>query len=459
MARIYGTPSVKASAVIKNRDDFNAALRSNNQKSLLGLMNSGDDDDAVTRVLGGMLDVQPGVRTHKFAGYTSYLEAGTKLVWASARAVDITANVIISTDMELVPRDQNDKKKKRVIKPDPDLVKLLANPNPYDTISEMLYLWVCHMKFTGNAFWLKDEMNMLGQPKAIYALNPRMMTIVPDKGEKVAYYIYTVNGHEVRFETDEIIHFKRPHANNAVWGLGEIEQGESLYEEFINQSLYRTRFMANGAMPSGVLVKDDDQVDQVQWDELKLKFEEKYGGAKNAGKTAWLNGKWSLLQMGITAQHMQEMEKAKVNVEHIFLNHAVPLSVAGFGSANYATAKQEEINHRKHACLPLVNIFTDKINSEQGLVMAFNPTLMLDFALTGLIDVEQVGKDYAWLMDRAGLTPNQARELAGLPRIENPMLDQYFMLATLVPVEMAGLAAAPNDPNTLPGKPALQNAA
>jgi HK97 family phage portal protein len=449
--RIYGTPSAKAARIIKSKDDFVGALRENDQKRLAGL----HDDERGLDLFGGTMSIAPGIRTHQFSGYASYLEAGTKKVWCAARAVDITANVVISTDMKIVHRDAEARKKKKAIKVDPDLLRLLANPNPFDTISEMLYLWVAHIKFTGNAFWYKDQMNALGQPLHLYPLNPRQMSIVPGVKEKIKEYIYHVNGTEVHFTPDEIIHWKRPHANNPLWGLGDIEQGESLYEDFINRALYKTRFMANGAMPSGILVQEDFEGEQEDWDKKKAAFQENYGGVKNTGKVAWMNGKWSLLQMGITAAEMQEMEKDKINVEQIFLNHGVPLSVAGFGSANFATARVEEMNHRKHTCLPLVNLFTDKINSpEGGLIQAFHPTLKLDFALTGLIDVEQVMKDYAPLADRGGATPNDLREFAGLPRVDNPLLDQYFIRDYYIPLEMAGLAeVTPIDDEVVKQKP------
>lgn len=334
--RIYGTPTAKAAAVIRSRDDLVSAIRTNDDAALMGLAPD-------TKAGGnggtpfGFFDFSAGIQLNQFAGYASYLAACTKRVWAVSRANDIIANIVISTDMKMQSRDKAARANRRKVpRVDPELIRLLANPNPYDTISEMLYLWVCHMKITGNVFWFKDEMNGYGQPKNIYWLNPKNIIIVPDPKTRIKHYIYRVNGTDIIFYPEEIIHFKRPHADNSLWGLGDIEQGESLYDDFINRALYNTRLMANGAMPSSVLVKEDFEGDQNEWEKTKAKFQETYGGARNAGKVAWMNGKWSLLQMGITAQQMQEMEKAKVNVEHIFLNAGVPLSVAGFGAANYA---------------------------------------------------------------------------------------------------------------------------
>lgn len=458
--RIYGTPTAKAAAVIRSRDELVSAIRTNDDAAMMGLsldVKAGGNGGTPF----GFFDFSGGIQLNQFSGYASYLAACTKRVWAVARANDIIANIVISTDMKMQSRDKAARANRRKVpRVDPDLIRLLENPNPYDTISEMLYLWVCHMKLTGNAFWFKDEMNGYGQPKNIYWLNPKNIIIVPDTKTKIKHYIYRVNGTDVIFYPEEIIHFKRPHPDNSLWGLGDIEQGESLYDDFINRALYNTRLMANGAMPSSVLVKEDFEGDQTEWEKMKAKFQETHGGAKNAGKVAWMNGKWSLLQMGITAKEMQEMEKAKVNVEHIFLNAGVPLSVAGFGAANYATARQDRINMRSDTCLPLVNLFCDAINSPRGLVPSFHEDLMLGFALAGLIDVEQVTKEYEPLVKYGSMTPNDFNEVVGRPRVDNPLLDQYYIDSNRMPIEMAGLADVPPvSPAGAKPKPALPAAA
>ena len=432
MPRYYG--SLPAKAVIKSRTDLTSALRSNDQKMLLGY---GDNDDSsgFSGMLG-MTSVVPGVQTNRFRGYSDYLIAGTKKVWATARCCELKSNVIISTDMKIVKRST----KGTVAKVDPQLTALLANPNPFDTISEMLFLWVWRMELVGTAFWLKDQMNGLGQPLALYDLNPRFMVIVPDKNLRVAKYIYRVNGHQIEFEPDEIIHFRRPHANDPLWGLGHIEQGESLYDDYINRSMYNVRLMANGAFPTSMLIKEDFDGTQDEWDVIQQSFNQKYAGVNNTGKVAFGNGKWNALKLGMDAVAMQEIEKGTRNIEEIFVNHGVPLSVAGFGAANFATSRQDDINFRRYACLSLLNMYADVMNSDRGFIRKFNADYKLDFSLSGIIDLEQLAKECVPLVTHGAMTPNQYRERAGMEKSDNPFCDQYFMINHLVPIEVAGIA-------------------
>ncbi len=460
MPRIFGNPSAKSVSAIRSKGAFVDALRSNDQAALHGIRGGDPAPDGKAAGPGfGFIDVMPGIRVHKFHGFDSYLKAATSKVWCLAKAVDITANVVISTEMSIESRNQEEGKKPTVRVP-PELARLLENPNPHDTISELLYLWVGHMKLTGNAFWFKDEINVKGQPKSIFALNPRNVEIVPSRTSKIAKYLYRVNGNEIEIDPEEMIHFKRPNWNGGLLGVGDVEQGESLYNEFINRSLYAERVMQNGARPSSVLVKDDFQGSEEEWARLKARFNDQYGGVENTGKVAWLTGKWSLLQLGITAHDMQEMEKAKMTREEIFINSGVPLSVAGFGAANYATSKTDDILHRKNTCLPLINWFADRLNAPGAFIQLWDPSLKLDFKLQGLIDVEQVMRDYGPLWDRGGLTSNELRVLCGLPKVSDPLLDQRFIPGGMVPLELAGMnydetalpppVPAPSGPTTPP---------
>jgi hypothetical protein len=54
------------------------------------------------------------------------------------------------------------------------------------------------------------------------------------------------------------------------------------------------------------------------------------------------------------------------------------------------------------------------------------------------------------------MTPNDFREACGLPRKDDPFLDQHFILAGYTPIELAGISApsdlalATPDPNASP---------
>jgi HK97 family phage portal protein len=314
----------------------------------------------------------------------------------------------------------------------------IQKPNPYDSWEEMLEMWAFHIELTGNAYWLKDEIDLKGRPKYIYPLLPQFMKVVPDKKTRIKEYIYSVNGAEARFSPSEIIHFKGTHADNLIMGMGSIEPSETIYNEYINKSLLNERFVQNGAQLSGILTRETEVDDEDQWSALKRKFNLEYAGNKNAGKIAFLNGKWQYHKLGMTMEEMQAIEKDRWTIAQIFLNHGVPLSLVGVeNAAAYGTAKQDEINFRKYKVVPLLTSLVGKLNSD-GFIQGGDPYVRLAYEMSGLVDIEQVVKEYGPLVDKGAMTPNELRELCNLPVIANPLLDQFYMNAGRVPLELVG---------------------
>ena len=386
------------------------------------------------------------VPLHKFADRKAYLEVGCKRVWASFRACHITASILLSTRFQIQGISTNAEVE------DTELTRLLTSPNPHDSWEELIYLWVFHMKLTGVAFWYKSEMDYTGKPKHLYPMMPQFMAVVPHEKDMISHYIYRVNGKETRFERDEIIMFKRPHPMKATDGLGDIEPSESIFSEYIMRGNMEKKFLANGAMPSGILMKEETVEDQPEWDKLKAWWKAEYEGERNVGKTAFLNGKWSYTKLGLTHAEMQSIENEKWSIEQILTNHGVPHSLAGLDkAANLATARQDEINFRKYEIVPLLDILVGKLNAggdeagSHAFVRAYNVNWEIAYELSGLIDVEQTVKEYRPLVVEGAMSLNELRELCGLEAIDNPLLDQHFIGSSRVPLELAGYVEPPPD--------------
>lgn len=386
-----------------------------------------------------------GVPIHRFADYRSYMETGHKLVWATYRSCKLISATILTAQFKIV-EEGDDATDVELPKPGsvPDVIRFsmggfLDRPNPFDSWEELLEMTVFHLELTGNAYWLKDEADLVGRPTFIYPLLPQYVKVIPGKREKVAQYVYAVNGTEIPFDPKHIVHFKHTHPANLHLGMGSIEPSENLYNAFINKNTLEEKFVENGAQVSGVLVREDGDVfDEDQWAKLKKKFNLEYAGKKNAGKVAFLNGKWAYHKLGMSMRDMQALEREKWTVEQIFLNHGVPLSVAGIqGAANYATARQDEINFRKYKVVPLLDTIVGKLNAD-GFIQAVRSTYRLAYELSGLIDVEQVVREYKPLVDIGALTRNELRELCGLPVIDDAYLDMFTVASSVQPIELLG---------------------
>jgi HK97 family phage portal protein len=398
------------------------------------------------------IEFKLGVPIHKFADYNSYIAAGTKKVWATYRACHLISATAISANYRIIDTTSLDNS----ITVEPNIKdtdstafakgKFLTRPNPFDTWEELMDMTVFHLELAGNAYWLKDDIDLAGRPSSIFPLLPQNIKLVPSRTEKVGMYEYTVNGTTLKFTPDKIIHFKYSNPNDLLHGLGSVEGAEELYKSFIAKSDLKLKFLENGAQPSGVMTLDDGTVtDDEEWEKLRKKFQVEYAGGKNAGKVAFLNGKWSYHKLGLTMAEMESIEDEKWTVEQIFLNHGVPLSIAGVqGAANYATARMDEMNFRRYKIVPLIDIIVGKINAD-GFIQKTNPNFKLTYELYGVIDTEQIAKVHLPLVREGIITRNEMREALGFRRIENPLLDQIMVMNHTIPIEMAGLASLSND--------------
>jgi HK97 family phage portal protein len=382
------------------------------------------------------------IEINKFADFHSYLGAVSKNCWAAFRACNLIGNVVITTDFQVI-----DDKNEPVVLTGNNLAPnaatlrdIMKKPNAFDTWEEMLYLTVFHLEATGNCYWLMDEINLNGRPSELWVLNPAFVSIEPDPETKIKCYVYKINNKHIKFLPSRIIHFKKPNPNSSLMGLGNIEAGESLYNRHINSNILKEEFISNGATPSGVLIKETAVGNEVEWKKFKKKFSEEYTGKKNIGKVAFLNGKWKWLKMGMDSSEMQEVEGDRENINQIFANHGIPLSIAMIDKAtNYATAKQDDVNFRSMTCLPIIELIVRRLN--HSFMPLFDARWKMDYSLSGLVNIEQLTAEYAPLVSAGALTPNQLREQLGLGRVEdNPAMDVYYFGANMVPVEMAGLA-------------------
>ena len=388
------------------------------------------------------IEQRVGISISKLSDSQSFLDVGSKKVWASFRACHLVANVLVSAKVQAIQLGGTGGEDQLLPETHP-LAMFLSTPNPFDSWEELLYMWTFHMKLTGTAYWLKDEVNGGGQPKAIYPLLPQYIEADPDPKIKIKGWRYKVNGQTIAFTPEEILQFRRPHPNNLIMGMGDIEPSQDTISGYINRNALDEKFLENGAMPSGILTKKEAVEDEGAWKAFRQRFNFEYGGKGNAGKTAFLNGDWAYHKLGLTMQEMQAIEREKWTIEQIFLIHGVPLSVAGIqGAANYATSRQDDINFRKYECVPLLDLLIGRLNMAGGISKSYGDNLRYDYSMSGLIDVEQTLKDYGPMVKLGAMTPNELREQAGLQRIDDPYLDQFFVESGLVPMAVAGMTGA-----------------
>ena len=379
-----------------------------------------------------------GVRIDKLSDYDSYLSAGASKIWASFRCLDIISNVVATTKFYLCDENGEPREGDEILK------NILTHPNTHETFGELLYLTTFHIKSCGNAYWFKDSDRLGGRITALHPLYPQYVKPIPDSKERIGSYEYEINGKTHRYEPEQIIHFKRPSPKEPYIGIGDMESAEPLFNDFLNSGKVKSRSLERGNLPAGILVREEFDGSDEEWERARSGWERKYVGTRGAGGVAWLTGKWNFLRLGGTAEETAQVENEVKQSKDVLLHHGVPASIIGFeNAANYATAKQDYINFLRFTCLPLVEYIFNRLNDPDEFIKKQFPNLHLKFSLEGLIDVEQIVKDYMPLVDAGAMTLNEMRDKVGLPMLDEPMLDQFYMGSNRVAIESASYPDEP----------------
>jgi len=370
-----------------------------------------------------------GVKVDRIADYDSYFDATLGKVWASYRACDMVASVVSNVSYQLVDQNGNPKV-------DKEIQRSLTHPNTHETFRELIYITAMQLKMTGNAYWYKERKTLGGEFELI-PLYPQYVKIIPDPKKKIGKYEYTRNGATTYYKPDQIIHFKKPNPADPILGIGDIEASEVLFQDFLNQGQIRTKGLERGNIPAGVLVREEYDGDEAEWERAKSSWEKKYiGKTRGSGGIAWLTGKWNFLKIGVTPQEQESIEFEKKTEREIFLAHGVPASIAGFENAtNYATARQDYINFTRFTCLPLVQLIFARINDPDEWIKTKNENYEVEFQIDGLLDVEQIVKDYKPLVDCGAMSLNELRLRCGLKTTENPDHDNYYTDSSTLTLE------------------------
>jgi HK97 family phage portal protein len=255
-------------------------------------------------------------------------QATAMTVSAVYRAVDIRAKDVARCRPSIY--SVNDEGTR--IKLDPEdhaVAALLVRPNRVQTWFEFMRdMWVAFL-LRGNAYAviLRDRR---GQPTELIWINPdAVMVLEASDGQ----WFYNVNriglfqmamlrDFPVSIPSEHVMHFRGISFNMLV-AASTIGMARDAIGLAMAQDAQASRFVNNGARPSGVL-QTDRQLSEDAAKRLKKQWEEFQTGVQNTGRTAVLEDglKWQQLQL--TAVDLQFISQKQLSVQDVARFFGVP---------------------------------------------------------------------------------------------------------------------------------------
>lgn len=245
-----------------------------------------------------------------------------------------------------------------------DFLRLIKRPNPFESRQELLIRLYSFLLLAGNSYL--EPVILDKSIRELFVLRPdRFTTTVGPKGYPQKY-TYTVGNQKIEYNVGSvngqlpILHLKQFHPTDDQYGLSPVEAAAISIDVHNQSNVFGKALLDNGARPSGALVysggeSGTEALSDEQFTRLKSELEEKYMGAKNAGRPLLLDGGLDWKEMSFAPKDMEYAESKQQSARDIALAFGVPPQLLGIpGDNTYTNYEQAVLALYRQTVIPLV---------------------------------------------------------------------------------------------------------
>jgi HK97 family phage portal protein len=330
-----------------------------------------------------------------------------------------------------------------------EIFSLIEHPNKYNTFTLFEQTLLGYYCLLGNSYLNKIIVNGTNGITGELQVLPAYMVkiIIGDKINPIAgYTIDNWNDTTYKYTTEEIYHFKM---FNPSFEVGQLLYGAapSLYPTLLksNDSYEAACALIQNLGAYGILASgNDDTIDPDIAEKMEIKYQERFGGAKNRGKS-WIVGhkmEWINMASSITDLNLiQGQEQDFLTLCRIFnVDSRIMGYVKGSTFSNMNEAKKDFIQNR---ILPLKYMESEAWN--KFIIPAFskkdNKEYYLDIDVDNIPEM-QVDKDKLSTrlqneIKRGLLSPAEAAKMLGYPQLTEESANQLWIGTDIIPMTKA----------------------
>lgn len=315
------------------------------------------------------------------------------------------------------------------------LIDLLYSVNDWMNFKELFTLTDLHQELTGNSYWYVVPEKTTGLPAQIWPLPPHKMCVVPSKEKYVECYVYSNLGHRwlnayqqgmagedwVRYEPEEIIHFKFPNPKDPYYGASPLQAVSGAHNINENMNTFENALFTNNARPEGFFTTKETLGDS-EFERLKVELKETMAGMHNSGQSPLLDGDMDYKQMSWAPRELSFLQGRQWTKAEIFEAYGQPTGLYD-RTANRANADAAQYVYAKFCIEPRLRLFEEKLN--ERLTTRYDDKLFVAFDSCVPEDREFELKNDTELV-RAYIMPiNEVRAQRGLDPV--PWGDEPFI--------------------------------
>lgn len=348
-------------------------------------------------------------------------------------AIKIISQTISIADLELYQKTANGRK----LLTDHKLTKLFKAPFLDMTYYNWMQMNMMQLAGRGSAYALIIR-DINYNIRELVPLEWDMVAVMKDCTSNVYWYQVTHNSKSFNVFPENMLHYKL-FSDDGLNGLNPIQLHKSTLDSLSAESDYMEAFYKNAANISGVIETTGGTGNiQKQIDSVKSKFESKYGGNINSGKTAVLPNGMAYKQLKLLSpMDANYIETAKLNRADVAVIFGIPLALLGdLSQATFSNLSELNRSFYKMTIAPYFKAIAQEndmklLNESEkdSIYFEFNPEILLAANKKERYEVYAVG------IDNGFITRNEVRELENLETLDE--LDEMLQKSGVLTITQA----------------------
>lgn len=267
------------------------------------------------------------------------------------KAVKTKADSMASYMPDLYSRGKNEN-----VKVDPEtnqLLKDLYNFNPYMSLFEARWLVSAHLALVGTAIWLMVPSDTPGQLVDFYPINPLKVDIATNDKGLPSHYVFTdVDGQRHDIDQSQIVIFKQIDPGNWLKGYGDLQASRLPHNTVELAMKYNQNVFGNKGTPDGFLSVTGIDADNRR--RLERRMRSKFGGVRNAGKTAVVDLPVTYTPIVRTQRELDFVKGIDSMRDAILSIHGVPKPLVGLTDSTYNNMEEAQRAYQRYTLLPML---------------------------------------------------------------------------------------------------------
>ncbi len=240
------------------------------------------------------------------------------------------------------------------------VLELLRSASAFEDGFSQSVLRMLYLELTGNAYLHCVTDAVMGVPSALYTVPAQHVTILPSETTLIEAYLYGTNSQSMRrFETDEIIHFKRPNPRNLYYGLGKVEAAWSVIQQSTAAHVQDLSFLDNMSRPdyAAIIKGGSSEASMRRFEESMRSLHQ---GTRKSGRMVAISGDIQLMPLNFPAKDLTGRDDI---VEEIAAVFGVPVSMLKANDPNLASAQAGYSMWRETTIAPICRLDEETLNS------------------------------------------------------------------------------------------------